>query len=141
MRKIIPVLFSIALSSVVFADPIPVKVSVICPLTNPIRDAIANYGSYVAGEGQLNVQQASSSVIYFKSQGNLPGRLPNDLNTYDNFSAAYNANSGEVICSFRSNDPQYPLVSVSYILTNGKGGTITAYGNDYLDISLPVGVH
>lgn len=121
------------------ADPVGVKIDVKCPAAGSNGpDALANFGDVIAGYGQ-EVVTNQNNPIYFKSTAPLAPNTPSKLSNYRNDSVDYDSTTGTVSCNYVSLIYPEPRISVSYVLTNGKGGIVTNQAGDYVSITLPVG--
>lgn len=134
-------IFTLALApAIATADHvgISIKVDVVCPIPN--LDVLTNYGDYAEGNGKEMIHGQNMTEVRFKSSS-LPAHMPNKLNNYRNESANYDSTTGQVSCSYTSTNPAEPRFTVSYTLTNGKGGTVLLQFNEFVTIKLPVGLH
>jgi len=77
--------------------------------------------------------------VYFKSEG-IPSNTPGSLTNYFNDAAAYDSTTGRVSCSYQSNISTDPYFTVSYTLTNGRGGAVQGQTNNAISILFPVGL-
>lgn len=120
------------------ADPVGLRVTIQCPGIAGNQNVITNFGDYVGGSGMEIMDNQNPFPVYFKSVSLAPN-TPADLSNYNNQSARYDSTKGSVSCAYTSSNLSEPALSVSYALTNGKGGAVT--GSDQASVSfvLPVG--
>jgi hypothetical protein len=122
MRRIINLVFTVIAclaTTPVLAEPITHPVKFICP--NPTD--LGYFGSYVAGLGTEILSPSITNIIYFKSTDVLYN-VPSSLANYTNEGTNYDGPSGTVSCLFKSSDSSEGDFSISYEVTNGKGGNI-----------------
>ena len=137
-------LLSLVLSGVaiapggVMADPTNVSLYIACPETQPGWNMITNFGNYIAGFGMETVF-STNIPVYFKSTY-MPSNTPNTLINYGNSSIEYDSTTGIVTCNYSTNVASNPVFSVSYTITNGKGGALESVSNKALSLIFPVGL-
>ncbi|CAM3044830.1 hypothetical protein LEAN103870_14540 [Legionella anisa] len=129
---------SIALPEMAMADPIGYEVNVFCPMTQGGPNAVTNFGSYIGGYGMENILSQTLQV-YFRSTGSVQD-VPANLINYFNDSVTYNSATGNIICSYQSNNPADPRFTVTYTITNGLGGTLLGQSNNSITVRIPVGL-
>ncbi len=140
MRKVLRLLSLVAAFVInsAYADPIEYSMEIKCPAINGTKNILANYGDYVGGYGSQIIDSNQSRPIYFKSLS-LPNGMPAKLGTYDNSLAEYNSATGIVSCKYDSFADQ-PVFTVSYALTNSKGGIVVSQTRDSIFLMLPIGL-
>lgn len=126
----------LALTSLVNAGPVGVTVDIFCPIMG--SNALTNFGDYIAGYGYENLL-SQNNLIYFKSDS-LPTDLPAQLNNYFNEYVNYNSTTGRITCGYISNLTSEPRFTVSYYLTNAKGGAVQWQSSNSINIILPLGI-
>lgn len=112
------------------------RVDITCPATQGQSNVVTNFGTYIAGEGIEQVDSNNPTQIYFL--GPVPLGTPSKLTEYNNAGTNYDSTTGQVDCIYSQSG--YPTFVVSYILTNGKGGSIQYSNSNFISISLPVGL-
>lgn len=122
----------------VHADPSSITVYISCPSTQLGQYQITNFGNYIAGFGGEYILGQTLNV-YFKSQ-NLPYNTPASLNNYFNETVSYDSTTGMVTCSYQSNVGTDPFITASYMMTNGKGGSIQSQTPESITVMFPVGL-
>lgn len=120
------------------ADPIEYNMQIKCPTINGKQNILANYGEYIAGYGTQTLDSSQSRPVYFKSLS-LPNGVPAKLSTYDNSLVDYNSTTGMVSCTYDSFADQ-PVFTVSYALTNGRGGIVISQTKESISLALPIGL-
>lgn len=125
--------------AIAVADPTELDIRVVCPGTYGYNNVLTHHGDYVAGYGEEFIDRVGGKQIYFKST-TLADNTPKDLSNYRNEKVEYDSTSGRVSCTYSSNQNQEPLLSVSYTLTNGKGGIVTSQSFNEIAIRLPLGL-
>jgi hypothetical protein len=130
-------LSTVALSPAM-ADPVSTGITVDCPGTTLSSNMLTNFGNIVAGYGVENILSQTIQV-YFQS-ATLAWNTPASLFNYFNDSASYNSATGVVSCQYQSNIATDPMLTVSYTITNGKGGAVLAQSANSISINLPVGL-
>ncbi len=125
-------------SGVVTADPVSVSTYVACPGTQNGSSQLTNFGNYIAGFGSQSLL-SQTVFVYFKSEG-IPSNTPGNLTNYFNDAAAYDSTTGRVSCSYQSSISTDPYFTVSYTLTNGRGGAVQGQTNNAISILFPVGL-
>jgi hypothetical protein len=131
------VLSLLALSPVVaLAEPSELEIHVSCPQV----DVLANHGDYIAGYGEETIVSMPTKKIYFKSTNVLDANTPKNLKSYFSEKVEYDSTSGQVSCTYTDYRNRYPNVTVSYTLTNAKGGIAEAQASDRIKIRLPLGL-
>lgn len=142
MKNKLALLFSASIlsisSSVALADPNPYAFDIQCPVAQNSSDMLSNYGDFIAGYGKKSVNNESESQIYFKSKSSVKG-IPAQLDHYDNQGVKYNSTTGDVTCSYASNDGETSF-EVTYTLINGKGGRADMISNNKIHIVIPFGL-
>ncbi|APF04067.1 TPA: hypothetical protein ACJ5DT_000780 [Legionella pneumophila] len=142
MKKSSPVYSLLLLSAITFspvikASPIGLMVDIYCPTTQGAPNVITNFGDYIGGYGMENIL-SQNNPIYFKSIS-LAHDVPAQLGNYYNEATSYNSTTGQVTCSYISNNPTEPRFAVAYTLTNGKGGSVQWQSGNSINIIFPVG--
>lgn len=128
-------LFSVVLASpMVMANPVQIDIEVVCPFP---ANGMNRFDNYIAGYG-LEKIQGHGNQIYFKSSS-LSEKVPNKLINYRNQNVDYNNQTGNVSCEYRSMNPTEPNFSISYTLTNAKGGLVMNQTDSSIVIQLPIG--
>lgn len=128
----------VLLSETATADPIFNEITVVCPTTQGSPNSIANFGDYIGGYG-VEFILSQTLQVYFRSTGSVKD-IPSNLMNYFNDSINYNSASGNVICSYQSNNPIDSRFTVTYTLTNGLGGSVLSQSNNSINIILPTGL-
>ncbi|KTD40732.1 hypothetical protein [Legionella parisiensis] len=128
----------IVLPEVAQADPIGYETTFFCPMAQGGPNAVTNFGSYIGGYGIENILSQTLQV-YFRSTGSVQD-VPANLINYFNDSVTYNSATGNIICSYQSNNPADPRFTVTYTITNGLGGAVQAQSNNSISIRMPVGL-
>ncbi len=107
-------------------------------------ERLTNYGSYIAGMGELNVNGVKVSLPVYKG---IPGAgVPLNLGCYDHAGTLYNSKTGRVTCLYTHNklpsdaSAVKPPFNVSYVATNAKGGFITKSSNSKITIVVGQGL-
>ncbi|QRN02824.1 hypothetical protein GH742_02455 [Legionella sp. MW5194] len=136
-KALVSLISGLALTSLVHASPIGVTVDIFCPMAMG-SNALTNFGDYIAGYGYENLL-SQNNLIYFKSDS-VPTDLPTQLTNYFNEMVNYNSTTGRVTCGYVSNLPTEPRFTVSYYLTNGKGGAVQWQSSNSINIILPMGI-
>lgn len=128
----------VAVPNIAMADPTGYDITVACPSTQGSPNNIANFGDYIAGYGvEFILSQALQ--VYFHSTGSVQD-VPANLINYFNDSVTYNSASGNIVCSYQSNNFGDPRFTVTYTLTNGLGGSVQAQSNNSISVRIPVGL-
>lgn len=124
------------------ADPVVFNIKVTCPISGTSApNDLSNFGDVIAGYGKEELEDNNYNVIYFKSTAPLNPNTPHKLDNYRNESIDYDSATGTVSCNYISAMQSEPRLSVSYVLTNGKGGRVAERTGSYVNILLPLGVH
>lgn len=123
---------------VAVADPMEFEVSVFCPNVGNGFNSLAHFGDYIAGNGEelLGGQRRN---VYFKSTESIASKIPAGFTNYKNKKATYDSTTGSVTCSYSTYLYDAPEFSVSYTLTNGKGGIVTHQTDERITFRLPIG--
>jgi len=140
MKKKIALTFAalvVACSSpLALANPVGVEIDVFCPQTQYAFNMLSNYGDFIAGYGSENVG-GQDTQIYFKSNTSVKG-VPTNLDQYTNAEVAYASTTGNVTCSYMSNDGT-PSFKIIYTLINGKGGQVFGASSNSITVEIPLG--
>ena len=131
-------LSTITFSPVINAGPVGLVVDIYCPATQGTPNVVTHFGDYIAGYGVENIL-SQNNPIYFKSIS-LAHEVPAQLVNYYNESASYHSTTGQVTCTYASNNPVEPRFGVAYNVTNGKGGAVQWQSNNSINIIFPVGI-
>ncbi|KGP64184.1 hypothetical protein EP47_10305 [Legionella norrlandica] len=131
-------LSTITVSPATMAGPVGLVVDIYCPVTQGAPNVITNFGDYIAGYGMENIL-SQNNPIYFKTIS-MPHDVPAHLGNYYNETVNYNSTTGQVTCSYISNNPIEPRFAVAYTLTNGKGGAVQWQSGNSINIIFPVGL-
>lgn len=146
MEKNIAVLFlalaSLATTQMVIADPSSERYTFICPSIVGVAPRIlTHFGDHIAGYGVEYVNfNAKTPDPYFTGTVVTGSNIPYSLSSgsYSNSNTSYASATGTVSCNYTSTIGFDPF-TVSYALTNGKGGIIAAASANTIDIDLPIG--
>lgn len=140
MRKVLRLISLVAACAMhsANADPIDYNMQIKCPTINGKQNILTNYGDYIGGYGSQTLDSNQPRLIYFKSLS-LPSGMPSKLGTYDNSLVEYNSATGVVSCAYESFADQ-PAFTVSYALTNGRGGMVVSQAKNSISLVLPIGL-
>ena len=126
-------------SSLALANPTGVSVDVVCPVPQDPNSMLSNYGNFIAGYGLEHIEGHNPTRIYFKSDPSIKG-VPAKLDQYQNYYAEYSSTTGNVTCSYISNDGT-PSFKVIYTLINAKGGQVINSTSNEITIIIPFGAN
>lgn len=121
------------ISKTTVAYPIGVSVIFTCPCIN----MLTNSNEQVAGVG-TELIFGKNNPVNFESPTS--ATLPNQFLNYNNAGIDYDSVLGEVTCSYVSSVSTDQPFSLSYSMTNGKGGIMSAKSNNTMSIILSVGI-
>ncbi|WP_131794850.1 hypothetical protein [Fluoribacter gormanii] len=130
-------LLSSFIPGIAMADPTTYDINVYCPATQG-ANAVTHFGNYIGGYG-VEYVLSQTLQVYFRSTGSVQD-VPANLINYNNDSVTYNSASGNIICSYQSNNPADPRFTVAYTVTNGMGGTVQAQSNNSITVRIPAGL-
>lgn len=147
MKNFIGKLVSVAIisglsTSIAIAAGHVVKITMDCPdISNKTKDKLTNYGTFIAGLGTERVNGDTATHPLFQGPIVQGANIPVDLKAagYDGDSVTYNPVNGAVVCNFKSNKGFDPF-SVSYVMKNALGGSVTGSGDEQIHIKIPVGL-
>ncbi len=124
--------------STAIASPVGFQADIYCPSTQGSSNVITNFGDYISGYG-VEYLLSQTNPAYFRSTAYVQN-VPATLINYFNDSISYNSTTGVVSCNYQSNIATDPTFSVSYFVTNGKGGAVQWQSANAIGIMFPVGL-
>ena len=146
MQKFIVKLISgIAISglsaSIALAQDNVIKISANCPHIGTAANDVTNYGNNLAGTGTERVNSGAPTDVLFQGFIVLGSSIPTDLKaaSYNNSGVSYNLANGAVMCTY-SSSKGFSSFSISYVMKNALGGTVTGSTNQTIHIKFPVGI-
>lgn len=121
----------------IITNPVGQPSDIYCPSTQGTTNVVTNFGSYIAGFG-TQFSLSNNQPIYFKSGLPAPG-TPRKLLSYFNESIDYDSTTGNISCTYASNNFGEPPFSVDYLLTNGRGGIVVGQSNNSISLIFQIG--
>ncbi len=129
-------------SNTAIASPSTHTIDITCPgvATTAFPFIVTNFKDYIAGYGNelIDGSLPYPNIPYFTYTIPSGANIPSILTGYVNNGTDYDSTLGQVTCQFSRSG--FDSFSVTYPITNGKGGVISTQTNNTIQVLVPFGI-